>query len=93
MSSISELARDVEVKFEELWTKLIPHVVPEAIGDAQALVADVKGQASQLVQEAVADGAKDVSTAVGDGEQVAKDAEQALTAPVDSGAAPAKGTA
>lgn len=90
MSSISDLAKDVEVKFEELWTKLIPHVVPEAIGDAQALVADAKSQAGQLVQEAVADGAKDVATAVGDGEQVAKDAEQALTeaAPVEADNAP-----
>lgn len=93
--NLSDIAHEVEVKFEELWTRLIPHVVPEAVGDAQAVLADVKSQASQLVQQGVADGEKDVATVVADGEQIVKDAGQAVSAPTEAAPevpAPAKGS-
>jgi vacuolar-type H+-ATPase subunit H len=75
--SLNDIVHDVEVKFEQLWDRLVLHVKDDAVADAQKLVGDAKSQVSDILTTAGADARSDVTEATADASQLAGEAANA----------------
>lgn len=67
------IVTDIEKFFEDLWTKLRVHTVPDAEAAAKAVLDEGKTQLTALANQAVADAKQDAGTAAAGAAQVAGD--------------------